>query len=67
MEPTFQDLWDFGDLMTVEEFIETVKYGGFIPDDGDGLWATKDKQSDISVWDTKKVPKWATHVIWFNK
>jgi hypothetical protein len=60
-------------LLTKEDFIEDVRMGGFIDDDGVGEFATADQvsthevyPSDISfpgfVW-----PEWATHVLWYNK
>lgn len=63
---------DYGDLMTAEEFIDTVEVGGFIPYDGDGYWSNGTHHShELSVWDDNnklsKRPQGATHVIWFNR
>ncbi len=64
-KPKMQPNPDYGDLFTVKEWDESVKFGAFIPDDGDGYWATEKEHAYISVWDEK--PDWATHVVWFNK
>ena len=69
----FQPIPDYGDLMTVADWLDEVKHGGFIDYDGTGDWATATKCSNIRVVpsDTKrpgfKVPKWATHVVWYNR
>jgi hypothetical protein len=56
---------DFGDLMTVAEFIECQ----FINDDGEGVYATLDSVSNVSV-DLNNVkindPVF-THILWYNK
>lgn len=59
---------DFGDLMTVEEWLDAVAHGGFIPSDGFGHWATVNEM-DVSsnVWKTRIPPEWATHVVWYNR
>ena len=54
------------DLMTVAEFLETVEWGGFIPDDGSAIirGGTKDKE----YWDwLTPIPSDATHIEWYNK
>lgn len=56
----------YADVMTVLDFNEQVKEGGFIRSDGDGYWADGTHMDrDANVWDTPQ-PKWATHVAWFN-
>lgn len=58
---------DYGDLIPMRRWRESVKYGLFIPYDGSGCWATKTRYDATSnVWQDKR-PKWATHVMWFNK
>ena len=67
--PDLDPLPKYGDHMTVDEFRDAVACGAFIPDDGDGCWATDAAYDNGScVWDgLKNPPKWATHVVWFNK
>ncbi len=59
----------YGDLMTVQDFVDCVKDGGFIPDDGSGEWATATEVfKGTNVWNgLKSKPASATHVVWFNK
>lgn len=57
---------DYGELMTQEAWFAAVDHRAFIPYDGSGYWATTDRMSNWSVWEVKR-PKWATHVMWFNK
>lgn len=60
---------DYGDLMTLEDWDACVACGGFIPYDGSGCWATNNKMDQSSnVWSkTALRPEWATHVVWFNR
>ncbi len=54
------------DIMTKEEWIECVRCGAFIPDDGVGYWGTETHYGE--QFDSFHVaPKSATHVHWFNK
>jgi hypothetical protein len=55
-----------GDLFTVEEWSTEEYQHMFSPDDGDGHWATATHTDYSSVFNTPR-PKWATHVVWFNK
>lgn len=70
MDPiVWESFPDYGDLMSVDEFAQSVEDGSFIDYDGYGYWAVADKMSDVvvrpSTVDDK--PEWATHVIWFNR
>lgn len=64
---------NLGELMTVEEFKESVKHGVFIDYDGHGVWANAELESNSRVLpsDLQKPefqpPHWATHVVWFNR
>jgi len=62
---------DYGDHMTMEEWLECVECGGFIDYDGSGNYATATQMSDKEVVpsDVKKgsIDKSFTHVVWFNK
>ncbi len=56
-----------GDHMPLDEFLESVEVGAFIPYDGSGYYATATHESRNSVWDRISPPSWATHVMWYNK
>lgn len=71
LEPKFTALPDYGEQMTVGDFVEACKQHSFVNDDGTGRWAMADKISDIYV-DCREVAKGLidnrfTHVVWFNK
>ena len=67
----------YDDLLTLDEFLECVRDGAFIDDDGFGNWATATKKlpgwidggvSPSRVSSGQSVPPaWATHVVWYNK
>lgn len=63
-------LHEYGDLMTVREFIDACQQGGFIDDDGYG-YPVKDGMMDPSspIYPSlvKRIPTDATHVHWFNR
>lgn len=58
-------------LMTLDDFEECVKIGGFIDYDGFGEFATATHVSDVEVWpssfDRSKVDPIFTHVCWYNR
>jgi hypothetical protein len=64
---------DLGDLMTLKEWQEAVKAGGFVDYDGVGCYGTETEEfvnrevvpSDFLAG--KEPPKEATHVIWYNR
>lgn len=66
-----------GNLMTVKAFLAHVANGGFIDYDGAGRLATKIAKSNVFIKPSEvfykngalkfKFPKWATHVLWFNR
>ena len=62
---------DYGDLMTLEEFVEACVEGSFGNDDGTGCYATKSGMSRIYAHPTDmcagKIDRSWTHVMWFNK
>ena len=72
IEITFKPIPDYGDLMTIEAFLEHLKKGFFMDYDGTGRYAFKDKQSDY-MFDIndykyfKEYDKRFTHVMWFNR
>lgn len=62
---------DYGDLMTLEEFIDSCECGGFIDYDGDGYYSTGTEMSTLEISPSdviaKKFRKDFTHVVWFNR
>jgi len=69
--PEFSKLSDFGSVMTLADFIENVKCGGFIDYDGYGHYVKDGKESDIEIYpsDVKKgnIRKDFDTIIWFNR
>jgi len=60
----------YGDLLTVQDFLETCEGGGFIDYDGIGhpVKAMKMMESfDVKPSKRKEIPKDATHIMWFNR
>jgi hypothetical protein len=71
---SFEPIPDYGDLMTIQEWIDSVDCGCFIDDDGTGNLAYKDKMSNIEVYPSmvkdgefNKIKNDFTHIVWFNK
>lgn len=61
---------DYGDVMTVKDFIANCEGGGFIDYDGFGTPANGDKMNGdfcISPSTRHLIPKDATHIIWYNR
>jgi len=77
---TLEPLPDYGDHMTLEEFIDSCEGNCFIDDDGSGCFATATHMTNVRVSPSQVVgggmdavrkhtrydPEW-THVVWFNK
>lgn len=65
------ELPEYGDHMTIAEFTENVKDGGFTDWDGhaDGATATHKLDITLSCDDVLKgrIRKEITHVVWYNK
>lgn len=68
----------YGDLITIEDWLECVDQGGFIDYDGDGdlleeidgefyLLLASVCPSMVDRGELKDLLKEATHVMWFNK
>lgn len=59
----------YADIFTIEEFVDAVVCGAFIPDDGTGYFGTDTHYSyEAGVWGWNgKRPEGATHVHWYNK
>jgi len=76
-EVTWEEIPDYGDLMTLDHFIQMVKCGGFINYDGMGNLATKDKMSCLEIrpsmikrdiiYQDSRLTSIYTHVVWFNR
>lgn len=62
---------DGGAHRTWGQFLENVRAGEFIDYDGFGELATETRVSKIlvkpSTVDKIRRPKWATHVVWYNR
>jgi len=60
-----------GSLMTLEDFVDSCKSGGFIDYDGFGNYSTKDKISDITIYpsdvEANELRSNFTHVTWYNR
>jgi hypothetical protein len=63
---------DYGDLMTIDEFIANVASGMFTDYDGFGHWCNSTHiLSNDSVYPSEAgfldCPPGTTHVVWFNR
>ena len=72
IEPEFEDLDPTsGDVMSLEQFVESVKCGDFIDYDGHGCYVRGDKESNIVIFPSDviagRVRKDFDTIIWFNK
>ena len=67
----FEPIEKDDDVYTIEQFKGICKSGGFIDYDGFGVYAYKDKKSDIEIYpsDVQKgnVRSDFTHVVWYNR
>jgi hypothetical protein len=70
-EPTFEELPDHGDVMSLEQFIECVKSGGFIDYDGFGHYVKDGKESDITIYPSdlkhNAIREDFDTIIWYNR
>ena len=71
MTPEFDVLPDYGDVMSLEHWLECVAEGGFIDYDGHGYYVRDGKESNIMLHpsDVKhnSVRKDFDTIIWYNK
>ena len=71
METVLEDFDDYGDLMTMEDFVETCKSRCFINYDGFGKYATSTKVSNHTIRPsdviTGRLLHGFTHVVWYNR
>lgn len=70
-EPKLTSIPKFGDLMSLDDFIESVKSGGFIDYDGYGNYVKDGKMTDIEIYpsDVKNgnIRKEFDKIVWFNR
>jgi hypothetical protein len=70
-KPEFNKLADYGDVMSLKEFIECVESGGFIDYDGFGRYVKDSMESNIRIYpsDVKSgnVRKDFDTIIWYNR
>lgn len=70
-EYELHDHLNFGELMPLEKFIGCCKVGGFCDSDGEGYYATKDKESTIHAVPSQicagYVRKDFKYVKWYNR
>jgi hypothetical protein len=71
--PLFSELVEMeviGDHMELEIFTNDCRLGLLNDYDGFGLLATEDEESNIVIKPSDlfqtNIPKWATHIIWYN-
>lgn len=62
---------EHGDHIPIEDFIDMARWGGFIDYDGHGYLATETLVSNVLVFPSEmkiiQPPKWATHIVWYNR
>ena len=75
------ELDNIGDHMPIDEFLNCCRTTCFIDYDGFGNLATADKESNVGIKPSmyyvkrggviirtsRKLPKWATHIVWYNR
>ena len=58
-------------VMTLKDFVKTVKYGGFIDSDGSGNYARDGQESDVSIYPSdvefRSLRTDFDMVVWYNK
>ena len=68
-----QNIVEYGDVMWIDDFIDSVRTGGFIPYDGYGYYWDEEKQEEtefhtsFNVEELKKQAKKYKYVVWYNK
>ena len=67
----FRQPYNFGDKMTLDEFINDCKEGFFTDSDGSGYYGTEDKQTNLPICPSSIMSGTYrtdfSHVYWFNK
>jgi hypothetical protein len=71
MTPEFEELSDYGDVMSLEHWLECVNCGGFIDYDGHGRYVRDGKESNIEIYPSdvehNSIRKDFDTIIWFNR
>lgn len=69
--PEFEEIPNYGDVMTLDEFIDCCNSGGFIDYDGSGNYVTEDHMTNISIFasdvENDSIRKDFYKIVWFNK
>lgn len=69
----FDEISEYDCHLIIDDFVNSVKCGAYTDDDGFGYYATADKVSNIVVnlgdieYNEDERPKWATHIVWYNR
>ena len=70
-EYKLDQLPEYGDHMTMNDFIKDCKDGYFTDDDGIGAYATEDKVSNIEIYPSDVISGFVRkdfkYVVWYNK
>lgn len=68
---TLSSISNYGDVMSLEHFIECVNDGGFIDYDGYGRYIKDDEETDIEIYPSdvyyNSIRKEFNKIIWFNR
>ena len=71
MTPTYSCIPEYGDVMSLKDFIECVKDGGFIDYDGSGNYVDGDRMTNIEITPSDirydSIRDDFDTIIWFNK
>lgn len=71
MVPEFEELPDYGEVMSLKDFIEECKSGNFIDYDGFGHYVKDNKESSIKIYPSdiehKSIRPDFDTIIWFNR
>ncbi len=66
-----EEIPTYGNVMSLEDFIDNVKCGGFIDYDGFGNYVIDNKMTDIEIYPSdikyKAIRKEFDTIIWFNR
>lgn len=70
-KPKYEAIPSYSDIMTLDEFIDSVKEGSFDDYDGHGNYANAKQMTDIRVYPSdlkhNTIRREFTHVVWFNR
>ena len=62
---------DYGDLMSIDEFVSCCESGCMMDYDGTGYYATSDQMTRVQVFPSEvsegKIDERWSHVVWFNR